>query len=238
MGYGAACNGVGRRVRPTSVLTIAPIYAAFLVVGWLAGRKIKDGTPADFIVAGRAMPLWLATLTMTATWVDGGYLLGTAEGVYRSSSRPALQGGLCFGISLILGGLFFAQADARARLHHAHRSLRGALRPRWAAVLSLPAMLARVFWSAELLVALGSTFGVILGIDLTTAILISAAVVTLYTMSAACGRWPTPTPLQLALVAIGLALRCPSRWTRSAAWSTRGASIATARPEAARSCRR
>ncbi len=37
---------------------------------------------------------------------------------------------------------------------------------RWAAVLSVPAMAAEVFWSAELLVALGTTLGVLAGIDL------------------------------------------------------------------------
>src|SRR5919201_605824 len=96
-----------------AIATVVTMYAAFLVVGWLAARKVKDGTPADLIVAGRAMPLWIATLTMTATWVDGGYLLGTAEGAYRSSISSGLQGGLCFGLSLILGGLFFARRMRR-----------------------------------------------------------------------------------------------------------------------------
>jgi hypothetical protein len=45
---------------------------------------------------------------MTATWVDGGYLLGTVEGTFRSSVASGAQGGVCFGVSLILGGLFFA----------------------------------------------------------------------------------------------------------------------------------
>ena len=63
------------------------------------------------------MPLWLATFTMTATWVDGGYLLGTAEGVYRSGIASGLQGGVCFGISLILGGLFFARRMRALEFH-------------------------------------------------------------------------------------------------------------------------
>jgi high affinity choline transporter 7 len=54
------------------------------------------------------MPLWIAALTMTATWVDGGYLLGTTEGAYKSSLQLGIQGGLCFGLSLMLGGLIFA----------------------------------------------------------------------------------------------------------------------------------
>jgi high affinity choline transporter 7 len=188
---------------------IGLMYAVFLVIGWVASRRLRGGSAADFIVAGRAMPLWLATVTMTATWVDGGYLLGTAEGVYRSSITSGLQGGVCFGLSLILGGLVFARrmrACAFTTLVDPFEARYG--RP-WAAVLSVPAMLAEVFWSAELLVALGSTFGVVLGLNLTTAILISAIVVTLYTVIG--GMWSVAytDAVQLALVIAGLALAIP-----------------------------
>src|SRR5688500_19654299 len=91
-----------------ALLAIGLMYASFAAIGWLASRRQTGGSD-DFMVAGRAMPLWLATFTMTATWVDGGYLLGTAEGVYRSGLAGGLQGGVCFGISLILGGMFFAR---------------------------------------------------------------------------------------------------------------------------------
>src|SRR5437764_1908003 len=84
------------------------MYAAFMVVVWIASRKVREGSASDLIVAGRAMPLWIAALTMTATWVDGGYLLGTTEGAYKNSIQLGIQGGLCFGISLILGGIMFA----------------------------------------------------------------------------------------------------------------------------------
>ena len=191
------------------MLTIVLLYAAFLGVGWLAGRKNPDRTPADFIVAGRAMPLWLATFTMTATWVDGGYLLGTAEGVYRSSIATGLQGGVCFGLSLILGGVLFAKRMRALGFTTLIDLFEARFGPGWAAVLSLPAMFAEMFWSAELLVALGSTFGVILGLDLVTAIAISAAVVTIYTMSG--GMWAVAytDALQLALVVIGLGIAAP-----------------------------
>src|SRR6478672_874844 len=100
-----------------TLATIGLMYASFLAIGWYAGRKAAPGNTDDFMVAGRAMPLWLATLTMTATWVDGGYLLGTAEGTYRSSIASGLQGGVCFGISLIIGGLFFARRMRALELH-------------------------------------------------------------------------------------------------------------------------
>jgi high affinity choline transporter 7 len=192
-----------------AALTIALMYASFFAIGWAASRRVRGGSAADFIVAGRAMPLWLATLTMTATWVDGGYLLGTAEGVYRSSLASGLQGGICFGFSLVLGGLFFARRMRACAFTTLIDPFEARFGRRWAAVLSLPALLAEIFWSAELLVALGSTFGVVLGFDLTTAILVSAAVVTLYTMMG--GMWSVAytDAVQLGMVVVGLAVALP-----------------------------
>jgi high affinity choline transporter 7 len=183
---------------------VIAMYAVFLVVGWLAARKVKHGSPADFMVAGRNMSVLLATLTMTATWVDGGYLLGTAEGVYRSSVVSGLQGGVCFGISLILGGLFFARTMRRHEFTTLVDPFERRFGTRWAAVLFLPAIFAEVFWSAELLVAIGSTFGAILDMDLRTAILVSAVVVTAYTVVG--GMWSVAytDAVQLLLVAAGL----------------------------------
>lgn len=200
-------------------LTIAAIYAAFIGIGWLAhAARRRRAAPGDdplragvdeFMVAGRALPLWLATFTMTATWVDGGYLLGTAEGVYRSSLASGLQGGVCFGISLIIGGLFFARRMRALEFHTLIDPFEARFGAQWAMVLALPAVLAETFWSAELLVALGSTFGVILDLDLATGIVISAAAVTLYTMAG--GMWAVAytDAFQLALVVIGLAVALP-----------------------------
>ena len=185
------------------------MYAAFMVVGWLASRKVREGTAADLIVAGRTMPLWVAALTMTATWVDGGYLLGTTEGAYKHSIQLGIQGGLCFGISLILGGVCFAGIMRRFGFTTLIDPFEARFGKHWAAVLFLPALAGELFWSAELLVAIGSTFGVLLGMDLTSAILLSAAVTTAYTVLG--GMWSVAYTdiVQLALVAIGLAAALP-----------------------------
>ena len=192
-----------------ALIAIGLMYASFMAVGWLASRKAAGGGSDGFMVAGRAMPLWLATFTMTATWVDGGYLLGTAEGTYRSSLAVGLQGGVCFGISLIIGGLFFARRMRALEFHTLIDPFEARYGPRWAVVLSLPAVLAEVFWSAELLVALGATFGVVLDLDLTTGIVVSAVVVTLYTMAG--GMWAVAytDAFQLVLVIVGLAVALP-----------------------------
>src|SRR5205809_6896411 len=192
-----------------AIAAVVAMYAAFLLVGWFASRRIKQGTAAELILAGRQMPLIIAALTMTATWVDGGYLLGTAEGVYRSSIQLGIQGGLCFGISLIVGGIVFAGIMRRFGFTTLIDPFEARFGKAWAAVLSLPALAGELFWSAELLVALGSTFGVLLRMDLTTAILLSAGVTTAYTVVG--GMWSVAYTdiFQLGLVAIGLGAALP-----------------------------
>lgn len=216
-----------------AIAALVIMYAAFLWVGWLASKKVKDGSPSDLMVAGRSMPLWMATLTMTATWVDGGYLLGTTEGTYKSSVASGIQGGLCFGISLILGGLFFARKMRALEFTTLIDPFEARFGKRWAAVLFVPAMLGEVFWSAELLVAIGSTFGVILGMNLTAAILLSAAVVTAYTVVG--GMWSVAYTdvFQLGLVAIGLAIALPFALGEAGGLGDSWLAYQTARPDRA-----
>ena len=209
------------------------MYAAFMAVGWFASRKVREGTAADLIVAGRSMPMWIAALTMTATWVDGGYLLGTTEGAYKSSIQLGLQGGLCFGISLILGGVFFAGTMRRFGFTTLIDPLEARFGKRWAAVLFLPALAGELFWSAELLVAIGSTFGVLLGMSITTAILLSAVVTTAYTVLG--GMWSVAYTdvFQLGLVAVGLAAALPYVLAGAGGLHHAWAMYVAARPEGA-----
>ncbi len=190
------------------IVAVAMLYAVFVAVGLIAARRLKSNPAAGLLVAGRNMPLWMAGLTLAATWIDGGYLLGTAEGAERSLAS-SWQGGVAFGLSLILGGLVFARRMRRLRFVTLVDPLAARFGKRWAAVLAVPAMLGEVFWSAELLVAIGTTLGVILGVNLVTAIIISAAVVTLYT--AWGGMWSVgyTDTVQFALIPLGMLLVVP-----------------------------
>ena len=156
------------------------------------------------------MPLWLATLTMTATWVDGGYLLGTAEGVYKSSLALGLQGGLSLrhqpdpGRPLLRAGACGRSGSprwsTRSRRDSGARGRPCSRCPRWRPRSSG----APSCWSPSARRSACS-----LGIDLTTAILVSAVVVTAYTMIG--GMWSVAytDALQLAMVVVGLAVALP-----------------------------
>jgi solute carrier family 5 (high affinity choline transporter), member 7 len=213
-----------------TLFAVLCLYAVFLGIGIAGARKASAGGWSELLVAGRAMPLWLAVLTMTATWVDGGYLLGTVEGTFKSGIPLGIQGGLCFGVSLILGGLFFARRMRRFEFTTLIDPFEARFGPRWAFVLSVPALLGEVFWSAELLVAIGSTFGVMLGMPLTTAILVSAVVVIAYTVLG--GMWSVAytDAFQLGLVVIGLVVAVPVVFHASGGLASAWASYTAARP--------
>ncbi len=187
------------------------MYAIFLVIGWRAARKAKDGNATDLILAGRQLPLWLAVMTMTATWVDGGYLNGTAEAAYDPAKGllRAAQTGICFGISLILGGLFFAHTMRRREYTTLADPFEDRFGQRWAAVLVIPALFGETIWCGALLVALGSTFHVLLGLDRDPSFILSAVIVTAYTMEG--GMWSVAwtDAFQLLLIPIGLLAALP-----------------------------
>jgi solute carrier family 5 (high affinity choline transporter), member 7 len=218
-----------------AIAAVLALYVVFLAIGVAGARKAAGGGWADLLVAGRAMPLWLAVLTMTATWVDGGYLLGTVEGTFKAGVPLGAQGGMCFGLSLILGGLFFARRMRHFGFTTLIDPFEARFGRRWALVLSVPALLGEIFWSAELLVAIGSTFGVMLGIPLAWAIAMSAIVVTLYTVLG--GMWSVAytDAFQLGLVALGLLVALPvvfhavgglgSAWSAYTAARPAGASV-------------
>jgi high affinity choline transporter 7 len=215
------------------VWAVVALYGAFVVVGWLGARKTRHGSASDLLVAGRAMPLWIATLTMTATWVDGGYLLGTSEGAQKSLAL-AMQGGLCFGISLILGGLFFARRMRKLEYTTLVDPFESRFGKGWAAVLMIPALFGETIWAAELMVAIGSTMAVILGLDLTTSILLSAAIVTLYTVWG--GMWAVAYTdvVQLGLIPLGLLIAIPFALERVGGWDTCVSRYEASHGEAAR----
>ena len=66
-----------------SIFVILVIYlVALLGIGVYFSRRNKNVN--DFLLAGRGLPVWAATLTMTATMFGGGLLLGRAQYGYNN----------------------------------------------------------------------------------------------------------------------------------------------------------
>ena len=75
---------------------------------------------------------------------------------------------------------------------------------KWGALQALPAAISEVFWSASILGALGSTLQVILKIDTTISIIISAIIAVVYTLMGGLLSVAYTDVFQLLFIAFGL----------------------------------
>ncbi len=199
------------------IFCIAAFYLLVFAVGVRAGRRrAGDGSPQDLLLAGRRIPLLVGAFTLTATWVGGGYINGTAEAVYDSQQGLFwAQAPWGYALSLVLGGLFFAGRMRRMGFTTLLDPFEIRYGKRVAAGLFLPALLGEIFWSAAILVALGTTFGTILALSFTTSILISAAVAIGYTVVGGLRSVAYTDVLQLLCILAGLGIAIPFALART-----------------------
>lgn len=196
---------------------ITAFYLLIFVLGVYAGRRhAGGGTAGGLLLAGRGVPLLVGVFTMTATWVGGGYINGTAEAVY-DPNRGLLwaQAPWGYALSLVLGGLFFAGRMRRLGF----TTLLDPFETRYgkgvAAGLFLPALMGEIFWSGAILVALGTTFGTILDFDVHTSIMISAAVAVGYTVVGGLWSVAYTDVVQLLCILAGLGIAIPFAVSRT-----------------------
>lgn len=185
-------------------------YLLVFLVGVYASRRSADDTSEGLLLAGRDMPVLIGIFTMTATWVGGGYINGTAEAVYDPTRGLVwAQAPWGYALSLMLGGLVFARPMHRRRC----TTLLDAFDQRYGrhttAVLFIPALVGEIFWSAAILAALGTTFGVILGFDFRTSIVLSAAIAVGYTVLGGLWSVAYTDVLQLLCILFGLGIAIP-----------------------------
>lgn len=196
------------------VVSIFAMYGLIFGVGVWASRGRTDGTKEagtldELMLAGRSLPLWLGLLSMCATWVGGGYINGTVEATYSMGLWWGLQAPIGYSLSLVLGGLLFAATMRR----HGYATLVDPLEIRFGKPLSLVftgvAVLSELIWSAAILVALGSTFATVVGLDFTTSLVVSAVVAVGYTITGGLWSVAWTDAVQLGLIVFGLWLAVP-----------------------------
>ncbi|MEQ2245202.1 Chitinase 1, partial [Ilyodon furcidens] len=157
------------------------------------------------MVGGRDIGLFVGGFTMTATWVGGGYINGTAEYVYLPDYGLAwAQAPFGYALSLVLGGLFFAK-PMRSRgyvtMLDPFQQIYG---ERMGGLLFIPALMGEIFWSAAILSALGATLSVIVDININMSVVISALIAIFYTLVGGLYSVAYTDVVQLFCIFLGL----------------------------------
>nr|XP_022325619.1 high-affinity choline transporter 1-like [Crassostrea virginica] len=194
------------------LVVLLVFYLVIIVVGIVAARVKKrreEGSRMEeAIVAGRDINVIVGIFTMTATTVGGGYINGTAESIASSGLVWTLAPFGIF-IGLILGGVIFA-GPMRERQY---LTMLDPIQEKSGAVVVVLVYTATlcgdVFWTASILVALGTSLSVIVNIPLSIAIVSSSAATVFYTMFGQMISVAYTDIVQLIFIIIGLGVSLP-----------------------------
>ena len=180
---------------------------AMLLIGWFSRRKVSE--MSDFLVAGRRLPLWMATATLLATWFGAGSSMGVAATVYSDGIGGVLADPFGAALSLILAGVFVVGMLRKKGCMTVtdiieRRFGKGA--GIYASVWMIPVY---VGWLGAQLLGLGTILNLLTGISVMNGTLIGAAVVLLYTCAG--GMWAVTLTdvVQVGIMIIGLIVLLP-----------------------------
>ncbi|XP_009504162.2 high affinity choline transporter 1 [Phalacrocorax carbo] len=185
---------------------------------WKSKKDQQNRNPTEMaIVGGRNINVFIGLFTATATWVGGAYINGTAEIVYLPSKGLLwVQAPVGFALSLAIGGFFFVNpmrsknyVTVMDPLQETYGNVMGSL-------LFIPLLLGEVFWFAAILASLGATMRVILDIEGSLAIIISACTVILYTLLGGLYSVAYTDVIQLVFITLSLWVCIPFALVNSA----------------------
>jgi SSS family solute:Na+ symporter len=179
------------------------IYLVVMLIIGLWASKRNDSTD-NFIVAGRSMPLWLASATLAATWFGGGTIIGAAGASYKGGLLGVIADPFGAALVFFLVGFFFVRIFRRLRLLTVIDFFENRYGKTAATIAATGLIISNIGWTAGLLVAFGIVFQSLTGIPMEVGILAGAIVVFVYTVAG--GMWAVAVTdlVQIILVAIGL----------------------------------
>ena len=189
------------------LITSVGLYLLLTIaIGLFAARWVHNSK--DYVVAGRSLPLYMSAATVFATWFGAETVLS----VSATFTRDGLGGIVAdpFGASfcLLFVAIFFARAFYRMDLLTIGDFYRKRYGKTVEVITSVAITASYLGWTSAQLTALGLVFWVLSGgaIDLSTGIMIGAAIVVVYTIFG--GMWSVALTdlFQSVVILIGLAL--------------------------------
>ncbi len=187
-----------------------------LVIGYISGRRVKDMN--DFLVAGRRLPLWMATATLLATWFGAGSSMGVAATVYSGSLRDVIADPFAAAISLILAGFFIVGYLRKMNCYTVTDIILKKYGKRASVYASLWMIPVYVGWLGAQMLGLGTILHLLTGINMLWGTIIGAAVILVYTASG--GMWAVTLTdiVQVSLIIIGLIIIVPGAVNLAGGW--------------------
>jgi len=163
-------------------IVVMVAIVVFVIIGFSTVFFIKSKAE-NYFVAGRSLPLWVATATIASQALDSNAILGNVDLSYKYHFYDGAVLPIGLGLSLILNGLFLARHvnnDGALTLPDIFARRYGKLVE---LLVSLCTMISFLFLLAGNLVGMGVIISYVVGVSQDAAIWISALLVLLYTIA-------------------------------------------------------
>ncbi|WP_239693346.1 sodium:solute symporter family protein [Rufibacter roseus] len=173
-----------------------------MFIGLWAARRVQN--TSDFMLAGRSLPLPMATAVVFATWFGSETILGASAEVAEEGLIGMVEDPLGAALCLVLVGLFFARKLYLMNLLTFGDYYRVKFGRSAELVASVCLVVSYFGWVAAQMVALGIAFNLLLGTTLLQGVVIGSVLVVLYTYFG--GMWSVSVTdyLQTIMIILGL----------------------------------
>lgn len=181
------------------------IYVAFtLGIGFWASKRIK--TTTDFTLAGKSLSTTLVGITIFATWFGPELIMGVPGRFVDLGVMGIITDQFGNLLCLLLIGIFYVGKLYRMEIVTLSDYFKIRFNPSLELASSLIYIFTYFFWIASQFVALAYLFQSVLGISITSGIVLGAAIVVAYTYIG--GMWAVTYTdlLQSILIVLGLGL--------------------------------
>jgi SSS family transporter len=163
------------------VIFIVAFFAIRMGVGIWASRKVTDA--ADFIVAGRRLPIWMVGASVMATWFAAETLMGASSTAYQYGFQGVIFDPFGAAACLFLSGFFFTRLMRRAR----YLTVVDFFQQRFGKVMTILASIAQLatyfVWTGAQMVAAGTIVNALFpAVPIEVGMILVAIWVTGYTM--------------------------------------------------------
>jgi solute:Na+ symporter, SSS family len=188
------------------IFAVVAYMAVTILIGLLAARHVSSAK--DFLVAGRSLPLYINFATVFATWFGAETVLSVSATFAKDGLRGIPADPFGAACCLVLVALFFARAFYRMDLLTIGDFYKKRYGKSMEVITSLAITISYLGWTSAQLTALGLVILVLSqgAITLSTAIMVGAAIVLIYTVWG--GMWSIALTdlLQTVVILVGLVL--------------------------------
>ncbi|GAB4439040.1 MAG: sodium:solute symporter family protein [Rhodocyclaceae bacterium] len=186
------------------IASVLVYLIVFVAIGLWAATRVHRAK--DYVVAGRALPLYVVTATVFATWFGSETVLGISARFVNDGLRGIVEDPFGSSMCLVLVGVFFAAKLYRMDLltigdFYRNRYNRGVELGASAAIIA-----SYLGWVSAQIVALGLVFSLLGGGAMTPAqgMLLGASIVLLYTFFGGMFSVAWTDFVQMTLIVCGL----------------------------------